>query len=300
MTRTPPGPPVGAAVPTPPTEADLRELERLAMDLAVSAGQLVVARRPVNLDVTTKSSRTDVVTVMDSAAEELLRAQMSAARPDDGFLGEEAGFRVGGTGVTWVVDPIDGTVNYLYDLPGYAVSVAAVTGDPTRPGAWRPVAGAVYQPVTGMLYHARAGSGAAVRYVGHAVSSDTSLTVRPPVELADALVATGFSYAAEVRVEQAMVLAHIVGRIRDVRRAGSAALDLCAVASGRMDAFYERDLNPWDVAAGWLLVTEAGGLVTGWEGGSLADPGLIAASPTVHAALAELLAEALGELPRQM
>jgi myo-inositol-1(or 4)-monophosphatase len=229
----------------------LAELGALAERAARSAGDLVRDQRPDALGVaSTKSSPTDVVTAMDLAAEELITAVLREARPEDGLLGEEGGLRTGTSGLTWVVDPIDGTVNYLYGLPAYAVSVAVVAGDP-RPPSWRVLAGCVHNPASGETWTAVEGGGS---FCDGARLGPVSA---PP--LPGALVATGFSYLASRRAEQAEVLAALLPRVRDVRRTGSAALDLCAVASGRVDAYYERGVNPWDVAAGWRGVSEAGG-----------------------------------------
>lgn len=269
------------------------ELERVALDAAVTAGQFVVSRRPQRLGFDTKSSDTDVVTEMDRRSEELIRGHLLSVRPQDAVHGEEGNDRAGTSGITWVVDPIDGTVNYLYGLPAYAVSVAAVVGDPRVTGAWEPVAGAVYNPVSGQVFHARTGGGAAVRYVGHTVSSDTPLTVGEGPSLDQCLLATGFAYESQVRARQADVLRAVLPVVRDIRRFGSAALDLCAVAAGTVDAYFEEGLNPWDLAAGWLVVTEAGGVVSGWLGRSPSFQGVVAAPAALHPQLLGLLESAI-------
>jgi myo-inositol-1(or 4)-monophosphatase len=237
--------------------------------VAVAAGRLVVDERPRQVEASaTKSSPTDIVTIMDTRAEELLRELLLSERPDDAFFGEEGDDHEGTSGLTWVVDPIDGTVNYLYDLPAYAVSVAAVAGDPKEPGAWQVVAGAVADPALRRVYHAALGCGAYERgWDDPASSRGTKLTVGSVDVLSAALVGTGFGYTPERRLEQGQTLLELLPRVRDIRRFGSAALDLCSVATGRLDGFYESGLNAWDVAAGWLLVTEAGGVVTGPRGG---------------------------------
>jgi myo-inositol-1(or 4)-monophosphatase len=274
-------------------DEELIDAEHLAMDLAVEAGQFIVTRRPDVLSASTKSTPTDVVTTMDRASEALLARRLVQVRPDDGFYGEEQSRRESVSGFTWVVDPIDGTVNYLYNIPVYAVSVALVTGDPSRPGDWQSVAGAVYEPMTGQLFHARAGGPAAVRYVGHRVSPDEVLHVRPDVPIGQALVATGFGYESEVRAIQARVLTNVLPAVRDIRRAGSAALDMCAVAAGRLDGYYESGLNPWDAAAGLLILRQAGGVASGWHGREELDPGVVAGSPGVQVALRAIIEEAL-------
>ena len=238
-------------------------LEALAADVARSAGRLVVDERPDAVEVaSTKSTATDVVTVMDQASQDHLLARLREARPDDAVLGEEDGGATGTSGITWVVDPIDGTVNYLYGIPAYAVSVAAVVGDPAVPGGWRPFAGAVYNPVTDELFRARAGAGA------HLVVGETQTPLVPTAcdSMSQALVATGFGYAAERRERQGRLVLDLLPQIRDIRRGGSAALDLCWVAAGRVDAYYETGLNAWDLAAGWLVAAEAGAVVGGFDG----------------------------------
>lgn len=279
----------------PPAEV-LVGLERLALEVATEAARLV-EDRPDDLGAVTKSSATDVVTAMDRASQDLVRRRLLAARPDDGFLGEEDGARPErpGGGVTWVVDPIDGTTNYLYGIPLYAVSVAAVVGDPTRPGRWRPVAGAVVNPATGESYAAHLGGGAR-----RTDAAGRRVALRPSAadDLGLTLLGTGFSYDAGVRAWQARVLAHVLPVVRDIRRGGSAALDLCHVADGRLDAYHERMLNPWDLAAGWLVATEAGAVVGGSvvSGGRSGhgDPG-----PDLAWACAPALAGPFADLLRQ-
>ncbi|MGV1008426.1 MAG: inositol monophosphatase family protein [Dermatophilaceae bacterium] len=278
-----------SAGPTSVPGIPLPELEQLAVEVATLAGRYVVEQRPAGLtSASTKSSDTDVVTVMDTGAEALIRAQLRSARPEDGLLGEEGARQAGSSGISWVVDPIDGTVNYLYELPLYAVSVAAVEGDPQARG-WRPVAGAVCAPGHGAVWSAHRDGGARVRSLDRQPEAARGITVGTEHDLAHALVGTGFSYLPRVRTEQAQVLAQVLPHVRDIRRLGSAATDLCLVADGRLDAFYERCLNPWDLAAGWLIVTEAGGLVTGTDGN---DPGpdlVVAANRVLHPQLMGLL-----------
>jgi myo-inositol-1(or 4)-monophosphatase len=243
------------------TDVSAGELRTIALEIAREAGRLIVDARPDELLVATKSTATDVVTDMDQRSQDLIVRSLVDRRPLDGFLGEEDGdAHLGETGITWVVDPIDGTVNYLYGVPAYAVSIAAVTGDPRVEGAWTPVAGAVVNPVTGEAYSAARGEGATRE---DRSGRRTTLRVSSVDTLEQALVATGFGYAAVRRAWQAAVLAHLLPDIRDIRRMGSAALDLCRVAEGSVDIYYERGLHPWDLAAGWLIVTEAGGIVSG-------------------------------------
>ena len=260
---------------------DVVALRTLAEEAARAAGELVVGQRPARVRVAaTKSSPTDVVTAMDTAAEELLTRVLLERRPDDGVLGEEGGLRPGSSGLTWVLDPIDGTVNYLYGIPAFAVSVAVVAGDPV-PGRWTALAGCVHNPVTGETWTAAAGAGAALD--GEAVR------VNAAVPMERALVGTGFGYVAERRAQQARVLSALLPRVRDVRRAGAASLDLCAVAGGRLDAYYERGLQPWDQAAGALVVTEAGGTVTGLDGRTAGEAMVLAGPPGLVAELDRVL-----------
>lgn len=234
------------------------ELLEIARSVAEEAGALAARLRREGVEVAaTKSSPIDIVTAADRATEDLIRGRLAALRPGDGFLGEESGGEAGTSGLTWVVDPIDGTVNYLYDLPNWSVSIAVVEGDPD-PETWTALAGAVAAPQLGELYTASAGGGA---FVG-----DRRLHVREAVPLNRALVATGFHYTQEIRTNQARVAQPLLARVRDLRRAGGAAIDLAYVAAGRIDAYFEQGLNPWDQAAGALLVREAGGVVRGLDG----------------------------------
>lgn len=225
----------------------------------------------------TKSSTTDLVTTTDRAVEELLIATIAAARPDDAVLAEETGTRGGTSGVTWIIDPIDGTTNFVYGLAGYNVAIAAAVDG-------RVEVGVVADPVRDEVFRAIRGAGATCN--GH------PLAAVGPSGLSHALIGTGFAYSAERRRAQAAVLAHLLGRVRDVRRLGAAALDLCYVAAGRLDGYYESGLQPWDLAAGGLIAVEAGCRVTG-VGGDPPDGRLvIAAHPGVVDALTAALAEA--------
>ncbi|WP_298457228.1 inositol monophosphatase family protein [uncultured Cellulomonas sp.] len=254
-----------------PDAAATARLVDLAADLARQAGDLVREGRPDRVDVAaTKSSPVDVVTERDLASEALLRSLLARERPDDGILGEEGEPVTGTSGLTWVLDPIDGTVNYLYGIPAYAVSVAVVAG-PAVPERWTAVAGAVHGVADGRTYTAGRGLGAACD--GRPLRVNAA---RPPAE---SLVATGFAYTAQRRGEQAQLLAELMPHIRDVRRIGSAALDLCAVAAGNLDLYYERGLKPWDLAAGALVATEAGARVCGLRGEPAGEPMTVAGPP---------------------
>lgn len=276
----------------PTVAADYDELRSLAVELAEAAAAHVRARRPeVFTDggpaagaVATKGHVTDPVTVVDTESEQLIRGLLAERRPADAILGEEGGGDVGASApgtVTWVVDPIDGTVNFLYGLPGYAVSVAAV-----RDGS--PVAGAVVDVATATTYSAARGGGAtAVRADG----TTTTLTCSREDSLPVALVATGFAYGRQRRARQAQLLTEILPEIRDIRRLGAAAMDLCHVAAGELDAYYEHGLNAWDWAAGALIAAEAGAVVRVPEvtvGGAAGEITIVAA-PGVAGELTALL-----------
>lgn len=261
-------------------QPDPGQLLALAVDTAREAGELVFRGRARAADsVATKSSPVDVVTAVDTASEELIAGRLLGARPDDGILGEEGAARPGSSGVRWVVDPIDGTVNFLYGLPGYAVCIAAEVGGRVEVGVVLDVAG-------GELFTAVRGGGA------HLTGADgvrQPVAVRQPTSLDQALVGTGFGYRAEQRREQGAVVAQLLPLVRDIRRRGSSALDLCAVAAGRLDGYYELGLKPWDHAAAGLVATEAGAVLSGLHGRPFAEPMAVAAAPSVAAPLRELL-----------
>lgn len=256
-------------------DATLDELAGLTVSLAMRAGAAIVEIRDEAVaTATTKSSPTDPVTEGDRAAESIVVDGILAARPDDTILGEEGTDQHGSSGLSWHIDPIDGTTNYLYGLPAYGVSIAV--GDETTM-----LAGAVYNPVADELFAATVGRGATL--------NGDPIDVGRPVELSSALVATGFGYQAERRRGQAAVMAALLPEIRDIRRLGSAALDLCAVACGRVDAYYELGLNRWDFAAGALIAAEAGAHCTDLDGGPASERFLLAAKPDLHPVLAERL-----------
>lgn len=273
MTETP------ASVPAV-SPAFAAELAAVAARIAETAGRRIVELRDAGVDVAaTKSSATDVVTAADREAERLVTDLIREARPDDGVLGEEGASDSGTTGITWVVDPIDGTVNYLYDLPIFSVSIAATVTDPDAfADGRRAIAGAVSAPRSGELFVAAQGGGATRNGVPIRVSGQQDLGL--------ALVGTGFGYTAERRAEQAEVVARVLPRIRDIRRLGSAAYDLCMVASGRLDAYYERGLQPWDYAAAALIASEAGAELLGVDAQTPpGEPLLLAAPPAIARAL---------------
>ncbi|MFZ4893827.1 inositol monophosphatase family protein [Plantibacter sp. Mn2098] len=258
------------------------ELLHIATDIASEAALLIRERRRVGVDVAaSKSSAEDIVTLADRESERLIRDRIAALRPNDGFLGEETGADRGTSGLTWVVDPIDGTVNYLYDFPAYAVSIGVVDGEPD-PATWTALAAAVVNPVLDETYNAARGMGAHL--------NGRLLSVNRDVQPQLALLGTGFSYSASRRVGQAAVLGGLLGTFRDVRRAGSAALDLCNVASGRLDAYFESGLHPWDQAAGALIAAEAGAKVGGRGGGPATQDLVIAADESLYDVLEGMLA----------
>ncbi|MCP3818542.1 inositol monophosphatase [Streptomyces sp. A3M-1-3] len=259
------------------TDPLLSELLDLALEAARRAGDLLRDGRPADLGVAaTKSSPIDVVTEMDIAAEKLITGFLGERRPDDGVLGEEGANTAGSSGIRWVIDPLDGTVNYLYGLPTWAVSIAAERDGET-------VVGVVAAPMRGETYHSVRGGGA--------YAAGRALRCRPAPPLAQALVSTGFNYVTTVRTHQADVAQRLIPRLRDIRRSGSAAVDLCDVAAGRLDGYYERGLNPWDLAAGELIAREAGALTGGRPGERPSGELTVAATPGVFEPLQALLEE---------
>src|ERR1039457_3658587 len=246
------------------------ELLDLARQAASAAGRMLAERRPAGgpAVVATKSSPTDVVTEMDRAAERLIRKMIAAVRPADAILGEEGGETGQGAAVRWIVDPLDGTVNYLYGLPDWAVSIAAE------------VDGAI---VAG----AGLGGGACLRTAG---CEPVQLHCNAPVPLDQALVATGFGYDARQRRVQGQVLSAVLPVVRDIRRGGSCAVDLCSLASGWVDAYYEHGVNYWDIAAGGLIAREAGAMVGGLNGKAAGRSMTLGAGPALFGELHDLLA----------
>ena len=245
----------------------------LAREVGREAAAFVAARRPDGrVDIAaTKSSPTDVVTEIDEASERLIRERIFGARPDDGFVGEEGNDVAGTSGVEWVVDPIDGTVNFVYGIPTYGVSIAARHGGEV-------VAGYVINIASGAEWGSVCGQGA-WRYDG----DDCRLLAAPrPESVAHALVATGFNYVPEIRTSQAAAMARFLPQVRDIRRIGSAALDLCGLAEGQYDAYLEQGLKPWDLAAGGLIAAESGLVLSGLDGGP--DERMVMAA---HPAIAE-------------
>jgi len=263
---------------------DVAALLAVALRVTTEAARLAAARRAEGVEVAdTKSSVVDVVTHTDREVEAFLRDRLAELRPGDGFFGEEGDPDDSSTGLTWVVDPIDGTVNFLYGIPQWAVSVAVVEGGPD-PLTWTALAACVVNPLSGEVFTASRGGGARL--------GEAPLVPSAPASLAESLFATGFSYDSGRRVEQAAVLGRLIGRVRDLRRLGAASLDLCAVAAGRLDVYAERGLKPWDHAAGVLIAQEAGVVVHGEAGAAASGELVVAAAPGIAADTDALLADA--------
>ncbi len=260
-------PPAGAH------HAFLAELAAAALASADAAGSILLAGRDSPGTVDTKISPTDMVSDVDRDAEQAVAEVLGQYRPDDEVLGEEGTARPGSSGVRWVVDPLDGTTNFLFGIPQFSVSVAAEMDGRTQVGV-------VLDPSRGEVWAAVAGWGARRNGEPCRVAAGRS-------SLATALVATGFGYRPERREWQGAVAAHLLPRVRDLRRFGSAALDLCWTAGGRWDAYYEWGLNPWDLAAGALICAEAGGRVEAFSGQLI-----VATTPELFGPFSELLAEA--------
>lgn len=262
------------------TEAEQRlteQLARIAHEAAAAAVDLIHTRRPPEFSVTSKSSATDMVTEMDTASERLIRSIIDSERPADVVVGEEGGEQSGAgshTGVVWWIDPIDGTTNYVYDHPGYNVSIAAALDDTV-------VVGVVADPTHGRTYSAIRGRGA--------YCDERRLRIGDAATLEQSLIATGFGYDAARRARQGRVVADLLPQIRDIRRMGAAALDLCSVAAGRVDAYYERGLSMWDLAAGALIATEAGARAGSIDSGPLEPASVLVAHPDRFEELSALL-----------
>lgn len=246
-------------------------LLQLATDIAQQAGELLHGRRDDVGAVSYKTSATDPVSDADKASEALITEQLIKSRPGDGMLGEEGADSQGSTGLRWVVDPLDGTVNYLYGLGAWCVSIACED----EQGA---LVGVVHQPATGHTYSATRGGGAAL--------NGRPLQVNDPVPLSRALIATGFAYDVEERRRQAKIVATLLPKVRDIRRVGSAALDLCMVAEGVVDGYYEDTTSRWDWSAGALIAAEAGATVRSLRNG------LVVAGPALFEPLHEALTNA--------
>lgn len=257
----------------------LHEALPVAWRCATTAGAFLRDERPRALAVDTKSSPTDAVSIMDRSSEQLIVREVLAAFPEDGFLGEEGGERPSLSGRRWIVDPLDATVNYLYGIPLWGVSVALEDEQGT-------VIGVVAVPESDEVYVAVRGAGSWLVERGRV----RRLHGGGCTDLGQALVATGFGYSADRRKRQAQVVAGVISQVRDIRRTGCAVVDFCWLARGRLDAFYEYGLNPWDHAAGALIAREAGIIVTSLTGGQDLDHFFVAAAPAIAQDLREVLA----------
>ena len=255
----------------------LHPLLPMAWRAGWTAGRFLRDERPTSLTVDTKSSPSDAVTVMDRTAEALISADLLGARPDDGLLGEEGGERLGTSGVRWVVDPLDGTVNYLFRLPMWGVSIAAEESGVVTVGV-------VVTPEFDEAFIGVRGQGA-----WHVTGSRARrLQVSECDDLSAALVTTGFGYDSAMRRAQSGVVTELITGIRDVRRLGAAVVDFCWLALGRVDAYYEVGLNAWDYAAGALIAQEAGAVVTGLHDDDFSEF-ILAAAPGIATGLRDRL-----------
>jgi len=275
-----PGPPNAdeSAGACPRMESDMpaEELLQLAVGLARDAGALLLERFEGGREqaLTSKSTPTDLVSEADLASERLIRGRLARARPADGFLGEEGGGEEGPSGLTWVVDPLDGTVNFLFGIPQWCVSVALADAQGS-------LVGAIFDPCRDELFTATRD--------GDPLLNGAPIAASDRDDLAMAMVATGLAYDASVRAAQAEVLARVVPRVRDIRRFGSAALDLAWTAMGRYDAYFERTVKPWDIAAGTLVCERAGLTVRELPEREGLPLGVLAAVPALAGSLLELV-----------
>lgn len=253
----------------------MSDLLEMAMVAATQASEILLDyfESPVQ-GLDTKSTPTDLVSDADRAAEKFISDFIRHERPEDGILGEEGAGRPSKSGLTWVVDPLDGTVNFLFNIPIWCVSIAIEDAD----GG---LVGVIYDPNKEELFAAERGEGATL--------NGEEIHVAERDDLSQALIGTGFSYDADARAHQAVLLGKVLPKVRDVRRAGSAAIDLATLACGRFDGFYEAPMEAWDKAAGVLIVREAGGVVSDLPAPVGLSPGVVAAGPGLHDALRELV-----------
>ncbi|HEV3071124.1 MAG TPA: inositol monophosphatase family protein [Solirubrobacteraceae bacterium] len=269
---------------------DTELLKQVAVRAAHAAGTLLLERfgSGEQHNVTSKSTPTDLVSEADVEAERTIRELLGELRPDDGFLGEESGGEVGSSGLRWVVDPLDGTVNFLFGIPQWCISVAVQDEQGS-------LVGAIYDPARGELFTAIRGEASTLegplgtRTLGTRTLGTRTLTSPLRDDLATAMVATGLAYDARVRAAQAQVLARLIPRVRDIRRFGSAALDLAWTATGRFDAYYERTVKPWDIAAGTLICASAGLEIVELQERQDLPWGILVAPPALCEALLELV-----------
>jgi len=247
---------------------NLDALLRLCTDLAVNAASRTALRRAkqTDLETETKSSVSDLVTEFDRAAEDYIRDRLANERPEDGVIGEEGDDVPHSSGLTWIVDPIDGTTNFVFGLPAWGCSVAVTRGSEI-------LAGAIHIPTTNETYSAAIGRGA--------TRNGTSIRTTNRSSLETSLIATGFSYDADHRAEQGVTVARLLPKVRDIRRSGSAAYDLCCVAAGTVDAYYEQHLSIWDIAAGVLIAREAGARVEFAPSAATTNLRIVASTPAI-------------------
>ena len=272
---SPPLNPISVAFETLISEPNLA----LAMSIAAGAGQLLLDR-PEDLQVQTKSTATDVVTLMDQSAEAYIVAELGKHRPDDAILGEEGANQLGSSGLQWVIDPLDGTVNYLHKVPLWCVSIGLI-----EENTGLALAGVVYVPIMDQMYISSRGLGSWVIDKG----TQRELKVSDCTELSQALMGTGFGYSSTRRASQARVLQAVLPNVADIRRLGSCAVDLCLVADGVLDGYYERGVNAWDHAAGELIAREAGAISSGLFGNPIGNDMVVVANPAIHGALIAIL-----------
>jgi myo-inositol-1(or 4)-monophosphatase len=281
---TPAEPASAARTPAEPPRAG--ELLEVAIEAARCAGALLAerVRHGAERQVSSKSTPTDLVSEADLASERAIRALLAERRPDDGFVGEEGDHIDGTSGLSWVVDPLDGTVNFLFGLPQWCVSVAVRDAQGTI------LAGAIHDPSRQQLFSAARGAHATLAGPEGTIELGDAHALRPRAsDLASAMVATGFAYDARVRAAQAQVLARVIPRVRDIRRFGSAALDLAWTAAGRYDAYFERTVKPWDIAAGTLLCEAVGLEVAELPEHEDLPWGILVAPPALREPLLELV-----------
>ena len=264
--------------------SDDSDLRSLASELAKASGKLLIeasatrrSRAELIGAARKKSSATDLATAADRASERLIVDRLRAVRPDDAIMGEEGSENSGTSGLTWIIDPIDGTTNFVYAFPAWTVSIGVADDEGT-------VAGAVYDATRGELFTAARGKGAFL--------NGRPLGPLAPPRLEESLIGTGFSYSSDLRRHQASLLLTLLPRVRDIRRAGAASLDLCYVGAGRLDGFYEAALRPWDRAAGLLVAAEAGAQYADLKRIVPGSETLVVAAPSLLSPLRKLLIEA--------
>lgn len=256
---------------TPARTQLINQLLQRALRTAAAASKLLTGDRPAHLTVHSKSGATDIVTDMDQRSEALIVDRLTAGRPGDGVLAEEGSAHQADSGVRWVIDPIDGTVNYLYGIPVWAVCIGIeLEGEP--------VGGVVAAPQLQETYFASEGAGAWLRTTGRT----RAIHVGEATELSMALVATGFGYSVARRTKQAQTVAQLLPQVRDIRRAGTASIDICWLAAARVDGYYEVGLKPWDYLAASVIAREAGARVTGPPGQEPGQRLVVGANPSLY------------------